>query len=65
MALVGVGAVITAITLYGDWRSSQTDVGLLTNRTPPGDYVIGMVIAGLVAVAAIGSFWLLWTWRRR
>lgn len=65
LGALGVGALILAITYFGDWRSSQTDVGLLTNSTPPVDYVTGMVVSALVAFVFLGSAVGLWTWHRR
>jgi hypothetical protein len=64
LGVLGLIALIVTITLYGNWRSSQTSVGLLTNTTPAVDLVTRMVIAGLVAVAFLGTSFLFWTWQR-
>jgi hypothetical protein len=45
VGLLGILALVVAITWFGDRRSTQTSVGQLTNRTSPASYVSGMVIA--------------------
>jgi hypothetical protein len=73
MAVLGSGGVIAtviAVTIYGDWRSSQSSLGLLVNSvqpnsTPQIEYVTWMVIAALVAVACFGCFVIVWVHRPR
>ncbi len=62
---VGIGALILAIVVYGDWRSSQSTLGLLTNTTPPVEYVSAMVLLALVAIACLSVSYLIWVSRPR